>query len=89
MSRAVWVGLLAVAIPAAGWASKGSASNIELVFRRPQVLSVRFSPGTSPGGALLRENPRLPHAQPAAHPLQPAAAQSSTVHLADRREPPW
>jgi len=32
MSRAVWVGLLAVAIPAAGWASKGSASNIELVF---------------------------------------------------------
>jgi len=32
MSRAVWVGLLAVAIPAAGWASKGSASNIEPVF---------------------------------------------------------
>src|SRR5207302_9518144 len=32
MSRAVWVGLLAVAIHAAGWASKGSASNIELVF---------------------------------------------------------
>jgi hypothetical protein len=32
MSRAIWVGLLAVAIPAAGWTSKGSASHIEVVF---------------------------------------------------------